>query len=46
MSRMSKDKHIDLNLFELFRKSGVYKNYAEAFLEPEQIDDVEISQYL
>ncbi|MBT6095929.1 MAG: GAF domain-containing protein [Rhodospirillaceae bacterium] len=46
MSFMKKDAHIDANLFELFLTSGVYKEYAECFLDPSQIDEVDISQYL
>lgn len=46
MSFMKKDAHIDDELFELFLTSGVYKEYAERFLMPEQLDDVDISQYL
>lgn len=46
MSFMKKDGHIDGDLFELFLTSGVYRHYAETFLLPEQIDDVDISQYL
>ncbi len=46
MSFMKKDAHIDANLFELFLTSGVYKDYAERFLDPSQIDEVDISQYL
>jgi HD-GYP domain-containing protein (c-di-GMP phosphodiesterase class II) len=46
MSFMKKDNHIDPELFELFLTSGVYKHYAEIFLLPEQIDDVDIDQYL
>lgn len=46
MSFMRKDNHIDPDLFELFLKSGVYRDYAEQYLLPEQIDDVDISQYL
>ncbi|NQV48775.1 MAG: HD domain-containing protein, partial [Rhodospirillaceae bacterium] len=46
LSFMKKDQHIDPDLFELFLKSGVYKIYAEKFLMPSQIDDVDISQYL
>jgi len=46
MSFMKKDAHIDGELFELFLKSGVYKDYAERFLDPSQIDEVDISQYL
>ncbi|MBO6520103.1 MAG: GAF domain-containing protein [Rhodospirillales bacterium] len=46
MSFMKKDAHIDDELFELFLTSGVYKEYAERFLMPEQLDEVDISQYL
>jgi HD-GYP domain-containing protein (c-di-GMP phosphodiesterase class II) len=46
MSFMKKDAHIDADLFELFLTSGVYKEYAERFLDPSQIDEVDISQYL
>ena len=46
MSFMSKDNHICPQLFELFLTSGVYQEYAERFLLPEQIDEVTISQYL
>ncbi len=46
MSFMKKDAHIDADLFELFLTSGVYKVYADKFLKPEQLDDVDISQYL
>ncbi|HUA55974.1 MAG TPA: HD domain-containing phosphohydrolase [Candidatus Sulfotelmatobacter sp.] len=46
MSFMKKDHHIDPELFELFLRSGVYKRYAERFLLPEQIDEVDINQYL
>ena len=46
MSFMKKDQHIDPELFELFLTSGIYKKYAERFLKPEQIDEVDIAQYL
>jgi HD-GYP domain-containing protein (c-di-GMP phosphodiesterase class II) len=46
MSFMKKDQHIDADLFRLFLESGVYKDYAERFLMPEQIDEVDISHYL
>ncbi|MFM9103704.1 MAG: HD-GYP domain-containing protein, partial [Cyanobium sp.] len=39
-------QHIDPDLFELFLRSGVYRRYAEAFLKPEQIDEVDIERYL
>ena len=46
MSFMRKDEHIDGELFELFLKSGVYQDYADRYLDPSQIDEVDISQYL
>ncbi len=46
LSFMKKDEHIDADVFELFLKSGIYKKYAEKFLLPEQIDEVDIDQYL
>jgi len=39
-------EHIDAELFDLFLTSGVYLRYAERFLKPEQIDEVDISQFL
>jgi len=41
-----KDRHIDPVLFDLFLTSGVYKIYADRFLQPEQIDEVDITPYL
>lgn len=46
LSFMKKDGHIDGELFELFLKSGIYMEYAKKFLKPDQIDEVDISQYL
>ncbi|MBX9634265.1 MAG: GAF domain-containing protein, partial [Magnetospirillum sp.] len=46
MSFMVKDRHIDPELWELFLRSGVWKTYAEQYLRPEQIDDVDITNYL
>ncbi len=37
---------IDPDLFELFLTSGVYRDYAERFLKPGQIDEVDIGAYL
>ena len=45
MSFMVKDDHLDPDLFRLFLESGVYKAYADKFLLPEQIDDVDVAQY-
>ena len=43
---MKKDNHVDAELFDLFLTSGAYHEYAEQFLRPEQIDDVDISQFI
>ncbi len=36
---MVKDHHVDPDVFELFAKSGVYRDYAVAHLAPAQLDD-------
>jgi HD-GYP domain-containing protein (c-di-GMP phosphodiesterase class II) len=41
MGFMKKDQHIDPDLFEVFVRQGVYRKYAEEFLDPEQIDEVD-----
>jgi HD-GYP domain-containing protein (c-di-GMP phosphodiesterase class II) len=46
MSFMKKDNHIDPDLFELFLTSGTYLEYSKNFLGPDQIDEVDIEQYL
>jgi HD-GYP domain-containing protein (c-di-GMP phosphodiesterase class II) len=46
MGFMKKDQHIDAELFELFLRSGVYRQYAERFLLPEQIDEIDVEKVL
>lgn len=46
MSNLKANQHIDPELFDLFLSSGVYRQYAERFMAPEQIDEVEIAQYV
>ncbi|MBI3447015.1 MAG: GAF domain-containing protein [Magnetospirillum sp.] len=46
LSFFKKDKHIDPDLFDLFLTTGVYQRYAERYLKPEQIDSVDIGQYV
>jgi HD-GYP domain-containing protein (c-di-GMP phosphodiesterase class II) len=46
MSFMRNDEHIDPDLFDLFLTSGVYKAYAEVFLDPAQLDEVDIKPFL
>ena len=46
MAKMCRDQHIDPELFELFLRAGVHREYAERYLRPEQIDTVRIEDYL
>ncbi len=46
LSFMRDDRHIDADLFELFLRSGVYLEYGRKFLQPAQIDEVDIDDYL
>ena len=46
MGFMVKDQHLDSELFQLLLTSGVYKDYAEKYLLPDQIDEINLSQYL
>lgn len=46
MGFMKKDQHIDPELFELFLRSGVYREYAERYMPEELIDEVDIHTYL
>ena len=46
MSFMRNDEHIDAELFDLFLQSRTYLAYAGEFLDPAQIDDVDIRKYL
>ena len=45
MSFMRNDQHIDADLFDLFLESRVFKTYAEQFMDPKQIDEVNIETY-
>jgi HD-GYP domain-containing protein (c-di-GMP phosphodiesterase class II)/HAMP domain-containing protein len=46
MSIAKAQHHIDPDLFDLFLTSGVYRRYAERYMSPEQIDTVDIAQYV
>ncbi|ATL92695.1 hypothetical protein CK911_07685 [Aeromonas sp. CU5] len=46
MGFMQQDHHIDPELFTLFLRSGVYLRYAERYMNPELIDEVDITPYL
>lgn len=41
LGRMKVNHHIDPDLFDVFIREKIYLKYAEKFLEPEQIDDVD-----
>ena len=44
MANFRKGGHIDPDLFDVFVKQGVYRRYAEQFLDPAQIDQVDEMQ--
>lgn len=46
LGRMKMERHIDPDLFDLFVESGAYLKYAQQFLQPEQIDEVDVGKYL
>ncbi len=46
MAQMKADGHLDPDLFDLFLRSGVYRDYANRFMRPEQIDEVDLAAYL
>jgi HD-GYP domain-containing protein (c-di-GMP phosphodiesterase class II) len=46
MGYMKRDYHIDKDLFEIFVKSGVYKQYAKKYLSDRQLDDIDEASVL
>lgn len=40
---MCKDNHIDPSIFDVFVKKKIYQDFAEEFMHPEQIDEVDES---
>ncbi len=46
MSGMCRNAHIDPLLFDLFLRSNVWKDYADQYLEPHQIDAVDVADFL
>jgi HD-GYP domain-containing protein (c-di-GMP phosphodiesterase class II) len=42
MRKFSEGGHIDPDLFEVFLRQGVFRRYAESFLDPGQIDQVPV----
>lgn len=43
LGRMKQDNHIDPDIFDVFVREKVYLKYAEKYLSPEQIDEVDES---
>lgn len=43
LGNMSQEGHIDPELFEIFVKEKVYLKYAENYLSPDQIDEVDVN---
>jgi HD-GYP domain-containing protein (c-di-GMP phosphodiesterase class II) len=41
MGSMKKRGHIDPDIFEIFIREGVYMDYAQKFLDPQQIDEID-----
>jgi HD-GYP domain-containing protein (c-di-GMP phosphodiesterase class II) len=46
MAFMKKNNEIDKNLFDIFVKKNVYKEYAKKYLNDDQIDEVDESSLL
>ena len=44
MGFMKQDAHIDPDLFDIFIEKGIYLQYAEEFLDPDQIDEIDLSK--
>lgn len=44
LGKMKLDNHVDPDLFDLFIREKIYLKYAQMFLEPEQIDQVDESK--
>lgn len=44
LGKMKIDQHIDPDLFDIFVREKIYLKYAQQFLEPEQIDEVDVTK--
>jgi len=43
LGRMALDNHVDRDLFQVFVEQEVYLQYAEEYLEPSQLDEVDLA---
>jgi len=46
MARMTKNGHIDPDLFDLFLESGVYRDYAERYMDRRYVDAVDVGAFV
>jgi len=46
MATMCRDAHIDCELFKLFIDERIYMRYAEQYLDPRQIDEIDLGSLL
>ena len=44
MGFMKQDAHIDPDIFDIFVKHRIYLDYADEFLDPEQIDEFDVTE--
>ncbi|CAM2768719.1 HD domain-containing phosphohydrolase [Vibrio rarus] len=45
MKFMVLDEHLDRDVYRLFLRSEIYRIYAEKYLAPEQIDEINVEEY-
>lgn len=43
MAFMCKDQHLDAELFRYFLRSGLWLQYAQRYMKPDQIDTVDMA---
>lgn len=46
MGFMAKDRHIDAEIFRIFVKEKIYLDYAQTYMDPKQIDEVDAQSYV
>jgi len=46
LHNMVKKEHLDKNIFEIFLKKGIYKEYAKKYLNKEQIDEINLDEFI
>ena len=46
MQNMKNTGHIDPDLYRVFLNRGVYREYAESYMDPNQVDEIVVENYL